>query len=164
MNRPSNITEQTYYPLVKDLLEEQLKLAGVNAHLEITAYKKFSNTLKGAINRNRDIIFNFLREAAPDITGFIKGDYHADFIVVEIKNAVLKLDDIYQLKKYADLFDAKYALLVSTEEIPEELIRLSKVTFPLFQLSHYSKQLALVHYRQDSESSWHPKNPFIQQQ
>lgn len=162
MNQQSNNTEQTYYPLVKEWLGEQLKLASVDAHLEITAYKKFSNTLKGQIDRNRDIIFNFLREASPDITGFIKGDYRSDFIVVEIKNAALKLDDIYQLKKYADLFDAKYAILVSTEEIPEELIRLSKVTFSLFQLSHYSKQLALVHYQQDSESGWHPKNPFIQ--
>lgn len=163
MNQPSNTTEQAYYPLVKDWLEEQLKLALVNAHLEVTAYKKFSNVLKGQIDRNRDIIFNFLREAAPDITGFIKGDYRSDFIVVEIKNTALKLDDVYQLKKYADLFDAKYAILVSTKEIPEELIRLSKVTFSLFQLSHYSKQLALVHYQQNGESNWFPKNPFIQQ-
>ena len=44
-------------------------------------------------------------------------------MVVEVKNEVIKLEDIYQTKKYADLFDAKYALLISPEEIPEELIR-----------------------------------------
>ncbi len=154
-------TEQEYYPLIKDWLETQLKPIFPDVYFEITANKKFSNTLKGQIDRNRDIIFNFLREAPPDITGFIKGDYHSDFIVVEIKNDALKLDDVYQLKKYTDLFDAKYALLISTEEIPEELMRLSKVSFPLLQLSHYLKRLALVHYKENGESVWFPENPFI---
>lgn len=162
MNQSVKKTEQEYYPLVKDWLEIQIKPVFPNVHFEITANKKFSNTLKGQIGTNRDIIFNFLREAPPDITGFIKGEYSSDFVVIEIKNDALKLDDIYQLKKYADLFDAKYALLVSTEEIPEELMRLSKVTFSLFQLSHYSKRLALVHYRENGESVWFPENPFIQ--
>lgn len=158
-----NKSEQEYYPLVMEWLKAEMALSFPNVHLEVTAYKKFSNSLKGQIDRHRDIIFPFLREAPPDITGFIKDEFRSDFIVVEIKNDAIRLDDIYQIKKYADLFDAKYALLISTEEIPEEIIRLSRVTFPLFQLSHYSKRLALVHYKQNNKCVWIPENPFIQE-
>ena len=155
-------TEREAYPHIKNWLEEQLKPRFIDFHLEITADRKFSNALKQQIDRNRDLIFNFLKEAAPDITGFVKGDYSREFIVVEIKNKPIKLDDIYQTRKYAELFDARYALLVSTEEIPEEIIRLSKVVFPyLLSLPAY-KQLTLVHFGDNAKNIvWFPENPFI---
>lgn len=154
--------EREAYPHIKNWLEEQLKTRFTDFHLEITADRKFSNTLKQQIDRNRDLIFNFLKEAAPDITGFVKGDYSREFIVVEIKNKPIKLDDIYQTRKYAELFDARYALLVSTEEIPEEIIRLSKVVFPyLLSLPAY-KQLTLVHFGDNAKNIvWFPDNPFM---
>ena len=154
-------TEREIYPHIKNWLEEQLKTRFTDFHLEITADRKFSNPLKQQIDRNRDLIFNFLKEAAPDITGFVKGDYSREFIVVEVKNKPIKLDDIYQTRKYAELFDARYALLVSTEEIPEEIIRLSKVVFSLLSLPAY-KQLTLVHFGDNAKNIvWFPDNPFI---
>src|SRR3989344_1608675 len=155
-------TERETYPHIKNWLEEQLKTRFTDFHLEVTADRKFSNILKQQIDRNRDLIFNFLKVAAPDITGFVKGDYSREFIVVEIKNKPVKLDDIYQTRKYAELFDAHYALLVSTEEIPEEIIRLSKVVFPyLLSLPAY-KQLTLVHFGDNTKNIvWFPDNPFI---
>jgi len=154
-------TEREIYPHIKNWLEEQLKTRFTDFHLEITADRKFSNPLKQQIDRNRDLIFNFLKEAAPDITGFVKGDYSREFIVVEVKNKPIKLDDIYQTRKYAELFDARYALLVSTEEIPEEIIRLSKVVFSLLSLPAY-KQLTLVYFGDNAKKVvWFPDNPFI---
>ena len=50
------------------------------------------------------ITFYFLKEAAPDITGFIRKQYATEFVVVEIKRNTIKLDDIYQTRKYAELF------------------------------------------------------------
>ncbi len=157
-----NKTEQELYPHIKNWLEEQLKPYFDSFHLEITANKKFSDVLKGQIKQGRDIIFSFLKEAPPDITGFVRGGFQSEFVVVEIKNKKIKLDDIYQIKKYADLFDAKYAILVSTEEIPEEIIRLSKIVFNLLHLSHYSKRLVLVYFNHTTGNSlWLPDNPFI---
>ena len=154
-------TERETYPHIKNWLEEQLKTCFTDFHLEVTADRKFSNILKQQIDRNRDLIFNFLKEAAPDITGFVKGDYSKEFIIVEIKNKPIKLEDIYQTRKYAELFDARYALLVSTEEIPEEIIRLSKVVFSLLSLPAY-KQLTLVHFGDNAKNIvWFPDNPFI---
>src|SRR3972149_9068145 len=97
--------ERDYYKPIKAKLEELLGTKFSNFHLEITADKKFSNKLKTEISPNRDIIFHFLKEAAPDITGFIKGEYSSDFIVVEIKNEEIKIDHIYQTKKNAELFN-----------------------------------------------------------
>jgi hypothetical protein len=63
------------------------------------ADKKFSNKLKAEIRDYRHIIFYFLKEVAPDITGFIKKDYSSDFIVIEVKAEAVKLDHIYQTRK-----------------------------------------------------------------
>jgi hypothetical protein len=154
-------TERDFYPAVKDWLEKELRQRFQNVYLEITANRTFTKAIKEQIPSGREIIFNFLREAAPDITGFIKGQFQSEFIVVEVKNEVIKLDDIYQTKKYADLFDAQYALLVSPEEIPEELIRLSRSVPNLLNLSHYLKRFVLVRLEVESGNTvWFEKNPF----
>jgi hypothetical protein len=109
---------------------------------------------------DRDIIFLFLKEAAPDITGFVKEQYSTSFIVMEIKAEKLKLGDIYQTKKYADLFDAKCALVVSSEEIPDELKRLSKVA--LLYLGEY-RAFSLVQFDELTRTfkEYFPENPLL---
>jgi len=73
--------ERRLYEPVKALLFETLKGKFPETHLEITADKNFSNTLKSQVGSNRDIIFFFLKEAAPDITGFFKEQDMTNFIV-----------------------------------------------------------------------------------
>ncbi len=156
--------ESQYYEKIKAVLQYFLKDKFKEIHLEITAQKKFSNILKSEITKhgNRDIIFRFLKEAAPDITGFIKDDFSSSFIVVEVKNEIIKLDNIYQTKKYADLFDAKYALLISIKEISEEIKRLSKVIPALLSLNNWMKRFVLVHFNYENKEliDWYPENPF----
>ena len=155
-------SESSYYESVRVWLEEILKEKFASYHLEITAYRQFSNTLQSQIDRNRDLIYAFLGEAAPDITGFVKRDASSprEFVIVEVKNTPLKLDDIYQARKYAELFDAPYALLVSTVEVPAKLTRLSDVVFPLLQLPNY-KQLTLVSFEQNGRRvQWFREDPF----
>ena len=81
--------------------------------------------------------------------------------MIEIKTEYIKLDHIYQTKKYAELFDARYALLISTEEIPEEIKRLSRVVYSLLSLPAYGK-LILAHFDSENEefSEFYPENPF----
>jgi len=155
-------SERSCYESVKDWLEQILKEKFASYHLEVTAHKRFSNVLQSQIDSNRDLIFAFLREAAPDITGFVKEDSSSsrEFIAVEVKTTPIKLDDIYQARKYAELFDARYALLVSTAEIPAKVIRLSKVVFPLLALPAY-KQLTLVRFQENGRRiEWFPDYPF----
>jgi len=154
--------ESSYYESVRGWLEQILKEKFASYHLEVTAYRQFSNTLQSQFDRNRDLIFAFLGDAAPDITGFVKKDSSSlrEFVVVEVKNTPLKLDDIYQTRKYAELFDASYALLVSTVEVPAKITRLSEVVFPLLQLPNY-KQLTLVSFLENGgRVEWFRDNPF----
>jgi hypothetical protein len=154
--------ERRLYEPIKSSLSGALKQKFPEFYLEITADKAFSNALKSQVASHRDIIFLFLKDAAPDITGFVKEQYSVSFVVVEIKSDKLKLDDIYQTKKYAELFEAKYAFLITTEEIPEEIKRLSKVVFPLLYLGDY-KTFSLVHFDEQSGTlkEYFPENPLI---
>ena len=154
--------ERKYYELIKAKLESFLKTRTDNFHLEITANKKFSNKLKAEVRPHRDIIFLFLKEASPDITGFIKREYSSDFIVAEFKKEKIKLDHIYQTRKYRDLFDSKFAFLVSLQPIPEEIKRLHKATFTLLSSPSIYHAFILVHFDEKSGNfvEWYPENPF----
>ena len=162
MATPNQKGERSYYESVRDWLEQILKEKYASFHLEVTANKQFSNVLQSQIDSHRELIFAFLKEAAPDITGFVKKDSASlrEFVVVEVKTAPIKLDDIYQTRKYAELFDARYALLISTSEIPEKITRLSRVVIPLLMLPAY-KQLTLVRFADDGRATtWLPECPF----
>ena len=154
--------EKQLYEVIKERLEEILKAKFNDFYLEITADTGFSNKLKSEIPRGREIIFNFLKKARPDITGFVKENSFSYFIVVEIKNSSIELDDIYQTKKYAQLFGAKYALLISTNEIPEEIKRLDKTINPDFLSGAYGYRIVLVHFDINKKEfvEWYEKKPF----
>src|SRR5262249_19284495 len=157
--------EKQYYPRLKTLIEEALKSRFAEFHVEITASKNFTNKLKAQIPEHRNLIFHFLREAPPDLTGFVKGEYNAtDFLVAEFKKGRLRLDDVYQARKYAELFDAKYALLITTEEIPEELKRLSKVVYSLLHLSHWSRKFVIARFDEERDAfvEWFEEHPFLE--
>jgi len=153
--------EREYYEIIRDQLNTLLRNKFDSFHLEITADKRFSNLLKSEIGQYREIIFYFLREAAPDITGFIKKQYSTEFVVVEVKRDVIRLDDIYQTRKYAELFEARYGLLISPMEIPEEIKRLYRIVYSLLALPAY-KTLTIVRYDKETRdfSEWFPRNPF----
>ena len=154
--------EKEYYPLIKGSIEKLLKTKTGDVYLEITANKIFSDRLKNEIAPGRDIIFNFLKQAAPDITGFIKGKYSSDFIVIEFKKRKIKLDDIYQTKKYRDLFNAKFAFLISSEPIPTEIERLHKTIYELLSTPSYLQAFVLAQFDEGITEivKWYPENPF----
>jgi len=82
-------------------------------------------------------------------------------VVIEVKNEEIKLEHIYQARKYAELFDAKFAFLISTEEIPEEIKRLARVVNYLLSLPAY-RRLTLIQFSEkiNALTDWCPENPF----
>ena len=155
--------EKELYKPIKETLQTLIKSIFLNkeVHLEITAEKGFSNKLKSQIPDYREIVFQFLKDVKPDITGFIKQNYSSEIIVVEVKDELIKLDHIYQIKKYAELLEARYALLVSTHEIPEEIKRLCKKVYAVLSLPAYNK-ITLVHYDKEENQfkEWFEEMPF----
>ncbi len=135
---------------------------GERALLEITADRDLSNSVKDKIV-GRDLIYFFLKKARPDLTGFIRDRDPTDFLVIEFKDRTLELEDIYQLKKYADLLDSRYSLLVSSKELPIEVKRLVPSVIPdLLSRATGLRALTLVHFDPPSRSflEWFPKDPF----
>jgi hypothetical protein len=120
--------EKKYYAAIKQKFTELFESKGYKAHFEITAdKKKFSNLLKSKIQENRRIIFAFLAKSQPDITGFVSKRGSTDFVIIDVNPNELDLDSIYQARRYAKLFYARYAFLVSNKEIPEEIKKLEKI-------------------------------------
>ena len=156
------VAGKDYYEPIKKEFEELFKAEG-ESYFEITAGKRFTNKLKEEIPSNRNIIYTFLKKASPDITGFLRTDFGARFVVIEIKDAEIELDHIFQARKYTYLFDARYAFLVSTHEIPVEVKELSKTAFILRGLPFYGR-LTLVQFDKVAGSlvDWYEENPFMQ--
>lgn len=131
--------EKELYEPIKEYLKRVFTQKFGHCILETTAEGTFNDTLKSVVRH--DIIFSFLgKKASPDLTGFIQREpakwdpsyvpsIVKDFITVEIKKEKITLQDIYQAKMYGDLFQAKYALLVSPNRIPEEIKRLDQKLF-----------------------------------
>ncbi|RLE78517.1 MAG: hypothetical protein DRJ52_10290, partial [Thermoprotei archaeon] len=160
------IPPKELYSTIREKFEELFKLKGFKeVYLEETHTGKFSNKLKEKIPDYRHIVFVFLNEIAPDITGFVEKEYQGftstEFVVIEVKNEKIKLDHIYQVKKYAELLNATYAFLVSTEEIPVEIKRLCKEIYSILSIPRYNK-IILVYYNKEQNSleDWYPENPF----
>lgn len=153
--------EKDHYEPIKKEFERLLSSKGT-VHLEITANKTYSNKIKAEIPDDREIIFNFLKEAPPDILGFVKSSMLGivNFVAIEVKDEVLKLEHIYQARKYAELFHAELAFLVTTKEIPEELKRLSKVVTSLLSLPTNRLILAQFDPSTSKVVAWHEENPF----
>lgn len=151
--------ERDLYSPVKSALEVLIRGKFGNCYLEITA-DGFSDAIKCHLSQYREIVFRFLANARPDVTGFILGDYNiTNFVVAEVKGERLKPQHIYQTRMYADLLGAKYAVLISTSPIAEELKRLCRVIPALY---FPSGTLALARFDPHSGAltDWHERNPF----
>ncbi len=159
-------SEKNLYPLVLEALRKIFVKKSFNrrpVHLEVTADSTFSNKIKEAIPQGREIIFAFLRSSRPDITGFVDTPFVGlQFLVAEVKSNELTLEDVYQVKRYADLFDAGYALLISNHQIPAELKRLSAVVPTLLVAAKGSLSPIRLGEFSDFEKpfvEWFPKPP-----
>ena len=164
--------KELYEPIKKYLLNAFTEKFG-NCYLEVTAQGVFSEPLKSVVSN--DIIFHFLgRKAAPDLTGFIHTggtqwtpwtiSSIKDFVTVEIKNEKITLQDVYQAKMYGDLFQAKYALLVSSRLIPEEIKRLDQRLFAVTHRYMTGWHLYIGCWSSEvnriAESEWLPRSPY----
>lgn len=126
--------EQLYEPIKKALqreLESYLHSEKVRTssesigrvHLEITAKGHFSEELKEVLDDNALSIIR-VEKFSPDIMGFIQKSLHLkELITVEVKAEKIKIKHISTAKLYADIFHAKYGMVISPKRIPEEIKR-----------------------------------------
>ncbi len=96
------------------------------------------------------------KEARPDLFGHIDPDCtqaygRRDFVLtVEVKPGAPSIHDLFQAKKYGELYWAPVALLVSTELPEERLRRLLSERPDLFGYGGGYNQLYLCRYSESS--------------
>ena len=165
----SELKEKELYGRVKSEFERLFNHKFGTVHLEITANGHFSEQLKSKVKQ--DLVFTFIKRMkgsesrSPDITGFAKGNFYVEnLITIEVKNETISLWDVYQTKMYAELFNAKYGILVSTEPIPTELKNLHRVHSILNRFM-YDTYLGMVEFHSRVtegivHDTWFPEPPF----
>lgn len=166
------VAEKELYEAVRRNLSNLFQAKFDGHYLAITSEGSFPEEILSHIPQYDEIIFTFLKKKnSPDITGFVElvtktepkyAAYH--FITVEIKNATISLEDIYQAKRYADLFKAKYGFLISTKPIPTTIKRLCD-RIPILYIAGTSyEKLRIAQFDAEKEEmiqkSWFPESPF----
>jgi len=118
--KPSEKEKPLYEP-IRTALERVFSCLG-ECYLEITA-EGFSDRLKRVFD---DVALYMIRVESfyPDISGYVRGEHSTDIIIVEVKPKDPTVKDIFQAKDYAEVFNAKYAILTSPRTISEDRRRL----------------------------------------
>jgi hypothetical protein len=166
------VAERELYEAVKRNLSDLLQAKFDGHYLAITSEGSFPDEILRHIPHSDEIIFSFLKKKnSPDITGFVKLETKTEpkyaafyFVTVEIKNTTISLEDIYQAKRYADLFKAKYGFLISTKVIPTTIERLCD-RIPILYIAGTSyEKLRLAQFDAEKaeiiQKSWFPELPF----
>jgi hypothetical protein len=148
MSEKKQEKEKSLYEPIKRALERVFSCLG-ECYLEVTAEKKFSDHLKRVFD---DVSLYMVRVESfyPDISGYVKRENSTDIIIVEVKPREPMVKDIFQAKDYAEVFNAKYAILASPRTISEERRRLIMKRKEI--ISRYPKDpVVLTQFRQAEE-------------
>ena len=148
----TDIKEKDLYEPIKTILEKTFSKIGEN-YFEITA-SSISDHIKKFLDDHEVLILG-TENKRPDIMGIVNIQHETGYIskrliIIEVKSGVLNFDDIYQLKKYAEMFNAYYAILVSPEGLDETRRRFLKYRNLLLYMGYKTIYIAKF-YENDLE-------------
>ena len=135
--------EAQFYEPIKTALWDVFSSAALSCHLEITN-KGLSDKLQRSLD-DFALFYIKIDRQYPDITGFVETSYGREIITVEVKQRIRKINDFFQAKRYGEVFDAKYAFLISLTQIPEQIRRFIKKRSAIYYYS-YQKQLIIAQF------------------
>ncbi|TET07918.1 MAG: hypothetical protein E3J86_11760 [Candidatus Thorarchaeota archaeon] len=142
--------EELYDPILV-LLRERFRAKG-NCRLERTD-RQIPDDIKKGLD-NVALLSLRAERMLPDLMGYldVKGlifTRESRLIVVEIKSDALTLKDLYQVKMYAEVFQAYYAFLISPNGFQEERRRVIIDTPELlnFYPQNGERQITVMYWR-----------------
>lgn len=164
------VTEKKLYRPIRDALQKEIdrNLLLDTCYLEVTADGKISERIKVQLDDAALYLLKTERRV-PDIIGIIydgsllpapfKGQ--DKLLVVEVKKHKIRLEDVYQIKSYAEIFKADHAVFITCEPVPEELKRIFDKRPELLGYS-IGKNIAVAQFDVKSGKfvSWFPSKPF----
>jgi len=108
------------------------------------------------------------RELRPDILGRVEYPlqdkpfyYSRFFVTAEVKDGPPTINDLFQAKKYGEIYEAAISLLVATEKPEERLLRLLKRKSVLLHLPMSMFRVYLCRYSAEVQAFtwWFPEEP-----
>jgi len=158
--------ESRLYSCVRDTLQSYFCSGSIDCLFEVTA-EGVSDELQGKLGD--EILFLLgSRELRPDILGHVEHPvesktfyYHKFFVATEVKEGSPTINDLFQAKKYGEIYEAAVTLLVSTEKPEERLLRLLKRNPVLLHLpmSMFSAYLCKFSEKSEAIDWWYPEPP-----
>jgi len=158
--------EKRLYSAVRDALHSYFSPGSLDCIFEVTA-EGVSDVLQGKL---QDEVLFLLgsRELRPDILGHVEHPieskafyYHSFFVTAEVKDGTPTVNDLFQAKKYGEIYEAAISLLVSTQKPEERLLRLLKRKSVLLHLpmSMFSAYLCRFLAKDGTIDWWFPEHP-----
>ncbi len=158
--------ERRLYSRVRAALEAYFCPGSTNCVLEVTA-EGVSDELQGKLPD--EVLFLLgSRELRPDILGRVEHPveskafyYNSFFVTAEVKDGTPTVNDLFQAKKYGEIYEAAISLLVSTQKPEERLLRLLKRKSILLQLpmSMFHTYLCRFSAKDGTIDWWFPQHP-----
>jgi hypothetical protein len=168
MAKPKTEEEGRLYEPVRDYLQKQFGAFG-ECELEVTR-ERITEKVKRWLD-DPSLFFIRVEKKLPDVMGHFKPDpskqpphgFYEGLIVTEIKSEPPKVQDIFQTKLYAEVFEAPFAYLISSKGMVEEMRRFLSKRYSLLSYGAYRKvyigKFNLIEL-QIREEDWYPENPF----
>jgi len=163
--------EEDLYAPIRGELVRKFATHDAPCYMEVTARGKLSNKLRRILT---DVMLHIVdvERFVPDLMGYTHTKepiepYSVKRIIVEVKNDEIQSKDIFQAKNYGELFEADFALLISTESLPETIRRFLERKIGLISYWAY-KTVKIARFDTSTEKieedSWYRENPFTSQQ
>ena len=159
-------TEKEFYELVRRNLEEYFCKRAEECFFEITAEKVGDKIMEKLSDEVLFLIGS--KELRPDIMGYVKVPIglglflHSEFkVAVEVKNGKPTVNDIFQAKKYGELYNAAISILISTDKPEERVLRLLERRKELLSYYYGYYHLYLARFSKEEKKIvwWYPEEP-----
>ena len=153
--------ESDLYPHVKKALEKVIQ--GKDSYLEITASAaRLPSEIERVIDdeaffylkteRNSPDLMGYVTESESPLAFDILPEDTVSRIVVEVKDEPVTVENFYQAKRYAEVFDAKYAFLISNAPFTEGLRRLLRKRGSVVHYQYSGGTRDIIYGRIDSKA------------
>lgn len=140
--------EQALYEPIRLALLKKFETTFSDVYIENTSEGGFSPKIIEALPEPSLHIIR-VETMKPDFIGYYnKTEYSIDRLIVEVKARKIRIKDIYQTKLYGDVFNAEYAILVSSEYLTREIREFTKKNNLTYR---NQKAVIILKYIEDSE-------------
>jgi hypothetical protein len=151
--------ERALYPLISPALMECFGAVGKHNICIESTHRGFSEPIKAAFRRDRDIEFSFFDRTRPDQPDTSTKQLAKKYCLSKSKTRRWSYRTSIKLNGTRSLLVARYAFVISSQRIPEKLKRLCNSTPAILNsFGDYQAFLVLAHFADGNCSTGFPRS------